>query len=92
MSKKKSKATYNPPISMINWFFTLLLSIIPGINILLFIFGISFAKSPTKRSFCLAALVLTLLLVAAIAIAVWLFSPELVEFFNKILPEAKAAV
>ena len=89
MSKKKNKATYNPPISMFNWFFTLLLSILPGVNILFFILGISFAQSPTKRSFCLAALVLSLLLIAAIAIAVWFFSPELVDFFNSILPEAK---
>ena len=91
MSKKKNKATYNPPISMFNWFFTLLISIIPGVNLLFFIFGISFAKSPTKRSFCLAALVLTLLLIAAIAIAVWFFSPEIVDYLKEILPEAETA-
>ncbi len=91
MSKKKKQSVYNPPIGMFNWFFTLLVSILPGVNVLFFIFGISFAKSPTKRSYCLAALVLTLILIAATAIAVWFFSPELVKFFNELLPEAEQA-
>ena len=86
---KKNKVTYNPPISMINWFFTLLISLIPGVNILFFIFGVSFAKAPTKRSYFAAALVLSLLLIAAITIAVWFFSPELIKFFNGILPEVE---
>ena len=82
---KKSKPTYNPPISMFNWFITLLLSIIPGVNILFFIFGISFAKSPSKRSFCLAALVLALLIIAAVVIASLLEADAIIKWCNDIL-------
>jgi hypothetical protein len=91
MSKKKNKPNYNPPISMFNWFITLLISIIPGVNILFFIFAISFAKAPSKRSFAVAARVLSLLLLAAAAILVWFFSDTIVSWLKSIAETAESA-
>ncbi len=91
MSKKKSKPTYNPQVSLFNWFVTLLISIIPGVNILFFIFCISFARTPDKRRFGTAALILTLLLVVAVWVIVVLMSDQIVDWAHKIVPEATPA-
>ena len=88
MSKKKNKAANVPDISVFNWFITLLISVIPGVNILFFIFSISFARTATKRHFAVAALILSLLLIAAAAIMLWFFSYSIVKWANSVLSEA----
>ena len=92
MSKKKKK--YSPefegekPISFLNWFFTLLLSIIPGANIIFFIITLSCARTSSKRRFATAALVLTIIVLAGLAIMLWFYSDATINWLNKILEDA----
>ena len=72
MARARSKA---PRISFWNWFGTLLLCSIPGVNLIAIICFLIFSKNPSKRTFCAACLVLGLL--AALGFfAVLIFLPE----------------
>lgn len=67
-------------VSFFNWVVTLIVSVIPGVNILFFIITSMFAKNPSKRMYAAAALVLTLLVLIACCVAVIFFGTELVEW------------
>ena len=72
-------------ISFFNWFVTLLFSIVPGVNIVFFIFTIACARTASKRSFAIAALVLSLLLLIAGCIGVIFFGEEIVKWAQSVL-------
>ena len=91
MSKEHKNKSRTPAISFINWFITLIVSLIPGANILFFIFTIALARTPSKRNFAIAALVLALVIGIALAVTLFWFSDSLIDFFNKILAEASPA-
>ena len=67
-------------ISTWNWVGTLFLSIIPGINIISFILFIIFAKTQSKRTFAIAALILSVLLVIVAYIVLLCFAHQLHMF------------
>lgn len=76
-------------ISVVNWMLTLLVSAIPGVNLIFFILTLIVSKTRSKRTYAAAALILTVAFLALSAAAFVVFGDEIVEFARK-LNEAKA--
>lgn len=85
MSKEKNVKK----VSFFNWVVTLIFSIIPGVNLLFFIGTSMFARNPSKRTYAVAALVLTLIALIALCVGVIFFGNEVVEWAEKALEEAE---
>ena len=75
------------PVSVGGWIGTILLSAIPGLNILLWLIWAFFAKRPSRRSFSIAMLILTVLFAALIAAAIFLWGAEILEWARALDPE-----
>ncbi len=81
-------------VSFANWLITLFVSILPGVNLIFFIFSIMLARNPSKRTFATAALVLTLILLIAGCVAVIFFGAEIADWAEELLkslPEATSS-
>lgn len=85
MSKEKNVKK----VSFFNWFITLIFSLIPGVNLIFFIGTCMFARNPSKRTYAVAALVLTLIILIALCVGVIFFGNEVVEWAEKVLAEAE---
>ena len=72
-------------VSFLNWFFTLIVSILPGVNILFFIITIAAARNASKKSFAVAALVLSLLILIAACALVFFFGDAFVRWAESLL-------
>jgi len=80
--------TRRKPVSVINWMLTILLSIIPGLNIIGFIAMIIFAKNRSKKTFATASLILILLAAVLFVAAFIVFGDQIVEFAKQLnVPE-----
>ena len=93
MSKKKKHNTEvsgEKVISFVNWFFTLIFSVLPGINLVFFILTIGFARTKSKRRFATAALVLSLMLLISLGLMLYFYSPEIIKWCEKVLAEEPA--
>ena len=88
MSREKGMRS----ISFINWFITLIFSIIPGVNLLFFILTIAGARTASKRSFAAAALVLSLILLVGACVVVIFFGEAFVDWAEALLSEAEMTV
>lgn len=75
------------PVSVGGWLGTILLSAIPGINLILWIIWSFAAKRPSRRSFSIAMLILTLLFAALAAAAICLWGAEILEWARALDPE-----
>ena len=75
------------PVSVGGWLGTILLSAIPGINLILWIIWAFAAKKPSRRSFSIAMLILTLLFAALAAAAIFLWGTEILEWARALDPE-----
>lgn len=87
MSKKEFRK-----VSFINWIITLILSAIPAFNIVFFLFTIGCARNPSKKTFAVAALVLTLIATIALCVLVFAFGETVAQWANELLATAEAAV
>lgn len=67
-------------ISILNWMGTLILSSIPGINIILWVIWGVTSKKRSKRNFAWASLILTILCAVLIALAFVFYGPEIVDW------------
>lgn len=85
MSKEKNVKK----VSFFNWFITLIFSLIPGLNLIFFIGTGMFARNPSKRTYAVAALVLTLIILIAVCVGVIFFGNEVVEWAEKVIAEAE---
>ena len=74
MARAKGKA---PRVSFWNWFGTLLLCAIPGVNLIAIICFLIFSRNPSKRSFAAASLVLILLSVIACVVLLILLPEQI---------------
>ena len=87
MSRSEERSR-RKPISIINWMLTILLSIIPGVNIIGFIAMMIFSKSRSKKNFAAASLILIVLAAVLFVAAFVVFGDEIVEFAKKLnVPE-----
>ena len=72
------------PVSVINWMLTIILAVIPGVNIISFIATIIFARNRSKKTFAIAALILILLFIALFIAAFLIFGDKIVELAGKL--------
>ena len=75
------------PVSVGGWMGTLLLSSIPGVNLILWIIWAFSAKRRSRKTFAIAALILTLIFIALIVAAICLFGTEILEWARQLDPE-----
>lgn len=75
---EKSKTKYRK-VSVWNWMGTLLLSAIPGVNLIAWILFIIFAKAQSKRSFAIACIVLSVIFAVLVCAAFVAFPQQLAQ-------------
>lgn len=73
-------------VSVAGWMGTIVLSCIPGLNIVLWIVWMFAAKRPSRRTFSIAMLLLTLIFLALCAAGVLLFGQELLKWARGLDP------
>lgn len=74
-------------VSVGGWLGTLILSSIPGVNLILWIIWAFSARRPSRRTFAIACLILFAIFAALIAVAISLFGAEILEWARQIDPE-----
>ena len=82
----KSNKDYKP-VSVGGWLGTILLSSIPLVNLILWIMWAFAAKCPSRRSFSIAMIILTVIFAALIAAAIALYGTVILEWARSIDPE-----
>lgn len=75
------------PVSVGGWLGTIILSSIPVVNLILWIIWAFAAKRPSRRSFSIAMIILTVLFIGLIAAAIALYGAEILEWARSIDPE-----
>ena len=86
--KKRSKKDKNyKRVSVGGWMGTLLLSSIPVINLILWLIWAFSAKRPSRKTYAIACLILTLIFAAAIAAVISFFGKEILEWARQIDPQ-----
>ena len=83
MSREEGKIR-RKPVSIINWMLTIILSVIPGVNIIGFIGMMIFAKNRSKKTYAAAALILCVLFAVLFIAAFLVFGDEIVELAGKL--------
>jgi hypothetical protein len=88
MSQKEKNVTPAEckPISVGGWIGTLLLSAVPGVNLILWIIWSFAAKNPSRRSFATAMLILTLTIAVAALVLICLYGTQMLEWARQINP------
>ena len=84
MSRSVVKKTRSNRVSVFNWLGTLFVSLIPGVNIIAWILFIIFCRPQPKRSFAIAAIILTVLFAALYIAAFFVFGDQLAEYAAKL--------
>lgn len=75
------------PVSIGGWIGTILLSSLPGVNLILWIVWACIAKRPSRRNFSIALLILTGVFVLLAAVAVSIYGAELLEWARSLNPK-----
>ena len=83
MSRAEARAK-RKPVSIINWMLTIIMSIIPGVNIIGFIATIIFAKNRSKKTYAAAALILCAVAIILTIAAFLIFGDKIVELAEKL--------
>lgn len=74
-------------VSVLNWMGTLILTSIPGVNIIALILFAALSKSRSKRTFAGAALILMAICAVLFAAAFVVFGDWLTEFAHRLVAE-----
>lgn len=88
MSRTAERIAREQQISVLNWIGTLLVSLIPGVNIILFIAWQFMPVKKVRKRFALAALLLTLIFAVLFFVAFMVWGPQIVEWLRSIQPQA----
>lgn len=67
------KKKYRGRVSVINWMLTLIVSAIPGVNLIAMILFLLFAKTQSKRNYAIATLLLAFILLILVFVVFLLF-------------------
>ena len=86
MSENTGDKSYRR-VSVGGWIGTLLLSLVPGVNFILWIVWAFAAKRPSRKTFAIACLILTLIFVAAALLAITLFGEQMLIWARTLDPE-----
>jgi len=74
-------------VSVLNWMGTLILTSIPGVNVIALILFAALSKSRSKRTFAGAALILMAIFAVLFAVAFMVFGDWLTELAGKLAAE-----
>lgn len=86
--KKKSRKDKDyKRVSVGGWMGTLVLSAIPAVNLILWIIWAFSAKKPSRKTFAIACLILTLICAAIIAAVISLFGQQILDWARQIDPQ-----
>ncbi len=83
---ENSKAAGYKKVSVGGWMGTILLSCIPGVNIILWIVWVFAAKRPSRRTFAGAMILLTLIFAAAATAAIMLYGEQILDWAQNLDP------
>ena len=83
---ENSKAAGYKKVSVGGWMGTILLSCIPGVNIILWIVWVFAAKRPSRRTFAGAIILLTLIFAAAATAAIMLYGEQILDWARNLDP------
>lgn len=84
MSRTAERIAREQQISVLNWMGTLLVSLIPGVNIILFIVWQFMPVKKVRKRFALAALLLTVILAVLFFVVFMIWGPQIVEWLRSI--------
>ena len=73
-------------VSVLGWMGTIVLSCIPGLNLILWIVWAFVARRPSRRTFSVAMILLTLIFLALCAAAALLFGQEILNWARNVDP------
>ena len=90
MSRAAERIAREQQISVFNWMLTLLISMIPGLNLIVWIAWQFMPVKKVRKRFALAALLLTILLAIAFFVCFMVWGPEIVEWLKSVQPAAAA--
>lgn len=88
MSRAAERIAREQQISVINWMLTLLVSMIPGVNLIVWIAWQFMPVKKVRKRFGLAALLLTVLLVVIFFVCFMVWGPQIVSWLESIQPVA----
>lgn len=91
MSRAAERIAREQQISVINWMLTLLVSMIPGVNLIVWIAWQFMPVKKVRKRFALAALLLTVLLAIIFFVCFMVWGPQIVAWLESIQPVAAAA-
>ena len=77
-------------VSVFNWILTIILMAIPGVNALVVLLTLIFAKAPSKRNFAWAHLILTALIMAGLVALLMIFPEEAAQLSDYLRTYAAA--
>ena len=83
----RSKHKDYKPVSVGGWLSTILLSAIPGLNLILWIIWSFASKRRSRKNYAIAMLILTFLFAGLIAAAISLYGAEILDWARSIDPQ-----
>lgn len=86
MSRAAERIAREQQISVINWMLTLLISMIPGVNLIAWIAWQFMPVKKVRKRFALAALLLTILLAIIFFVCFMVWGPQIVEWLKSVQP------
>ena len=84
--KSAKKTAEYKAVSVGGWIVTLLLSAIPGLNLILWMIWAFAAKRPSRKSFAIALLILTLIFLSLMLLAACLYGEQILDWARSINP------
>ena len=84
MSRAAERIAREQQISVLNWMLTLLISMIPGVNLIVWIAWQFMPVKKMRKRFALAALLLTILLAIAFFACFMVWGPQIVEWLESV--------
>lgn len=88
MSRAAERIAREQQISVFNWMLTLLISMIPGVNLIVWIAWQFMPVKKVRKRFALAALLLTILLAIIFFVCFMVWGPQIVEWLKSVQPVA----
>lgn len=91
MSRAAERIAREQQISVFQWMLTLLISMIPGVNLIVWLAWQFMPVKKVRKRFALAALLLTILLAIAFFACFMAWGPQIVAWLQSIQPTAVPA-
>ena len=88
MSRKENRIR-RKPISILNWMLTIIIAVIPGVNVLGCLGMLIFDKNRSKKNFAAAALILMVIFAVLFLLAFLIFGDQIVALTKQLSESVK---